>query len=352
MLLKVCKKAFLDASGSEAKWKKLFPTPEHENELYTRLRREYTTPPLQAFATTLATAAHFTTFDTGFKPRYADDKREWNKKPENIKDASAYKNYLMSTYPTEIQNYMKEKFEKVFTDKPAHDFITAKFLQFKDEQEKRGEDNNSHVHLDTSLPSEPNKHRDNHLLGMIPFGKARSYVSLFTGAGTSVKNQRFSLRGTDNKPEEILYDMDVKVHSANKIALKIVKKDPTTGKEIAVMEPSAGDPVSLIHKVLRSLTRLKGKERMHIAYSVMRSMIEIAKSKKIPLSYTDTDPATGHPQTRTLSVGNDENIIVESDTVDTLHHRSDVKKVFDYNEHFAATQNRDCGAPGKPSLEE
>ncbi|MDR0369749.1 MAG: hypothetical protein LBH96_04510 [Candidatus Peribacteria bacterium] len=164
MLLKVCKKAFLDANGSEAKWKELFPTSDHENELYTRLRKEYTTTTRQGFADTLDDPDHFTDFDTGFKPRYADDKREWNKKPENIKDATAYKNYLMSTYPTEIANYMKEKFEKIFNERRAHNFITAKFLEFKDEQEKRGRDNNSHLHLDTSLPAEPKKHRDNYLL--------------------------------------------------------------------------------------------------------------------------------------------------------------------------------------------
>jgi hypothetical protein len=103
------------------------------------------------------------------------------------------------------------------------------------------------------------------------------------------------------------------------------------------MEKSGGDPTSLIRKVIRGLPRLKGKERMHIAYNIMRSMIEIAKSKKIPLSYI-----TGN-QTRTLSVADNGNILLESDTVDTTTHRSDIQKVFDYNQHFAATQNRDCG---------
>jgi hypothetical protein len=166
---------------------------------------------------------------------------------------------------------------------------------------------------------------------------------MFTGAETSIKNEKLSLRDEHNKPEEISYDMDLKVHSANKIMLKITKKDPNTGKEIAVMEPSAGDPVSLIRKVIRSLTRLKGKERMHIAYNIMRSMIEIAKNKKIPLAYTTTDPNTGRPQTRTLSVADNGNVVIESDTVDTGTYKSNVEKVFDYNQHFATTQNRNTG---------
>jgi hypothetical protein len=166
MLLKVCKKAFTDAGGSDAKWKELFPTPEHEDELYTRLQ---TARAGQPFATTLATANHFNNFnDTGtnkgFKSRYADDKREWNKKQENIKNPTTYRNYLMNTYPTEIENYMKEKFEKVFTAEPAHTFITSAFLRFKDEQEQRGIDNDSHLDLDTRLPRKPDKHRDNYLL--------------------------------------------------------------------------------------------------------------------------------------------------------------------------------------------
>ncbi|MDR0369747.1 MAG: hypothetical protein LBH96_04500 [Candidatus Peribacteria bacterium] len=103
------------------------------------------------------------------------------------------------------------------------------------------------------------------------------------------------------------------------------------------MEQSGGNPVRLIRNVIRNLTKLKGKERLHIAYNIMRSLTEIAKSKKIPLSYV-----VGN-DTRTLSVADDGNILLESDTVDTTTHRSNIQKVFDYNQHFASTQNRDCG---------
>ncbi|MDR0369748.1 MAG: hypothetical protein LBH96_04505 [Candidatus Peribacteria bacterium] len=63
---------------------------------------------------------------------------------------------------------------------------------------------------------------------MIPASKARSYVSLFTGAETSIKDEKLSLRDLDNKPESILYDMDLKILSANKMVVKITKKDPNT----------------------------------------------------------------------------------------------------------------------------
>jgi hypothetical protein len=74
----------------------------------------------------------------------------------------------------------------------------------------------------------------------------------------------------------------------------------------------------------------------------MRSLIEIAKKKKIPLAYTTTS-GTGRPQTRTLSVADNGNVVVKSDTVDTTTYRSDIQNVFDYNQHFESTKNRDCG---------
>jgi hypothetical protein len=347
MLLKICKKAFTDTGGSDAKWKELFPSEAHETELYQRLR---TARAGQPFATTLTTPAYFTNFDDagtppnpvnkGFKSRYADDKKEWNKKQENIKNQTTYRNYLMSTYPTEIENYMKEKFENVFSADPAHTFITSAFLHFKDEQEARGKDNNSHMHLDSRLPNRPKKSRDNYLLGMIPFGKKRNYVSLFTGAEKKISGEKLALRDMlTNKLEEISYDLDLKVLSANKMIVKITKKDPKTGKELAVMEKSGGDPTTLIRKVIRGLPQLKGKERMHIAYNIMRSLIEIAKDKKIPLQYK----ANGSNEMRTLRVEDSGNIIGERENVNTTTYRSTVDTLFDYNEHFASTQNWDCG---------
>jgi hypothetical protein len=94
----------------------------------------------------------------------------------------------------------------------------------------------------------------------------------------------------------------------------------------------------LIRKVLRT-TAFYGKQRVHIAYNIVRSLITLAQSKHIPLQYLV--PGTNNQINRLEMQGS--NVVLAHSNVNVATRRDDVTTLFDYNQHFAASQNWENG---------
>ncbi|MDR2191106.1 MAG: hypothetical protein LBP53_08335 [Candidatus Peribacteria bacterium] len=104
---------------------------------------------------------------------------------------------------------------------------------------------------------------------------------------------------------------------------------------------SAASPMELIQAVLQNQQIPFGKERLHIAYNVIRSVVQMAKDKNIPLSYQNHHNAD---ITHTLQIADNGNITLATNELEIDIHtgarRQHIETIFDYNQHFAPTTNR------------
>jgi hypothetical protein len=303
---------------------------DHKKALFDFLRPYATTP----WGVSIHTPATFTTFigANSFAEWFTKDGQERNNDPNNTKNSTSYSAYIAKSYPDQVKTYIKNQFKKAFSDPVACRHLKANLLKFRDQFEQRSTEDDTydrHMNLhDTDM-------------GNMEFGrtrqlrtkKDRAYLEFFKGQHASYK-QDLTLQHK-GKPTSIKYEMDLDMQSSQKMFLKI-KADNLENVENNTLEIPAGSPTDLIRKVLRNDRIPFGKQRMHIAYGVVRSMITLAEEKGIPLSYN-----VGNVMHILKMQG--EEVILETRNINTTTRKATVTPLFNYNQHFDATKDWDTG---------
>jgi hypothetical protein len=200
-----------------------------------------------------------------------------------------------------------------------------------DEDIHIGKDGNDRMH---------NKRRK--ILGMRIGRRDVNYMRFFSGSKKAVAEQTVNISTNTNpedfnNPEPEKYSLNVEVSGKNSISteIKIVGQEPFIIKD--------GNPASLIRDILRCPRIVNGKTRAHIAYSVIKSVIDMAKEKDISLLYRD--PQTNHNM---VIKTHEKNIIVEDQDEATnygTNNRRITQVLFDYKlfentNTFEGTNNR------------
>ena len=128
-----------------------------------------------------------------FVKRITDDKHESNK-PEYIKDANAYSNYLHSNLEEQIKKFFEKKFDDVFSkDKDANTFLKTQLTEFITEQDRQKIDNNVHQDIlgdidDTDRMENRRRHAID--IGGRTYGIGRrdvNYLRFFAGKDSNVE---------------------------------------------------------------------------------------------------------------------------------------------------------------------
>lgn len=140
--------------------------------------------------------------------------------PHN-RNATTYRDYIHANHPQEIQRYMRERFENVFSDYANSTFLKANFLDFLNALQERQQDTDVDRTLDARpLPQMQNARRFT-MFGRDVFGRRDvNYLRFFAGANTSVDNVSLTLH-RNGTPETIDYNMNLQVESAQRMSVTI-----------------------------------------------------------------------------------------------------------------------------------
>ena len=228
---------------------------------------------------------------------------------------------------------MRERYDNVFNTLANSTFLKSNFLDFLTALEGRKQDTSVDRTLDARpLPRMQNNRRIT-AFGTDIFGRRDvNYLRFFSGSKTSLDNEELTLNAPNNTPETIKYRMDFHVVSAQRMSVAINASN-IPGDDPLVL--SAGDPAALIRKVLRNTNIPYGKQRVHIAYNIVRSLITLAQGKNIPLQYLV--PGTNNQINRLEMQG--ANVVLANSNVNVGTRRNTPTTIFDYNQYFTASQN-------------
>lgn len=233
-----------------------------------------------------------------FVDRITDDKHESNK-PEYIKDANAYRNYLHNNLEEQIKKFFEKRFDDVFMkDQDANNLLKTHLTEHLTDIERQKKDNNVHKKILGDIDDvDRMENRRRHAVDIWgrTYGIGRrdvNYLRFFAGqdSNVNVKDQIVNITTNDkpedlNNPEPVKYDMNMEVSGKQQILVN-VKIDKQ--KEIKL---KAGDPASMVKRILQCEDIQHGKVRAHVVYNVIKWFIQASKKKDISLTYRD--PGTG-----------------------------------------------------------
>jgi len=304
-------------------------TPEQQNEAYRVLRGLYHA------AYGFLPRAVLTNYPS-FEGWFVANDHPGSRLPHN-RNATSYTDYIHANHPQEIQRYMRRRYEGDFNDLAHYTFLKSNFLDFLTALRERQQDSLVDRTLDArNLPRMQN-HRRFRAFGRDIFGRRDvNYLRFFSGLTTSLQNESIRLNNSNGASETVTYGMELRVESAQRMSITI------TGSNIRGNVPltlSAGDPAALVRKVLQNTTIPYGKQRVHIAYNIVRSLITLAQDKGIPLQYLV--PGTNNQINRLELQGN--NVVLANSNVNVGTRREHVTTLFDFGQHFGASQNWETG---------
>lgn len=307
-------------------------TPDQQQEAYRVLRQLYLPLGWNIGRAAMVNYAGANSFEEWF----TGDNHPGSRLPHN-RNATTYTDYIHANHPQEIQRYMRERFEREFSTLDNSRFLKANFLDFLTTLQERQQDSFVDRTLDhRNLPHMQNHKRIN-AFGRDIFGRRDvNYLRFFAGQDTTLQNETLTLQNENWSPETISYDMNLRIESAQNISVTISSANITGGVPLTF---PAGDPSALIRKVLRSPAIPYGKQRVHIAYNIVRSFITLAQSKNIPLQYLV--PGTNNQINRLEMQW--ANVVLANSNVNVGTRRDAVTTLFDYNQHFASSQNWENG---------
>ncbi len=153
-----------------------------------------------------------------------------------------------------------------------------------------------------------------------------NYMRFFSGAKKSISEQEVKIN-TNAQPEDLnnpqpdKYSLDLAVSGKNHITASI----KVAGQPDFAIKNS--NPACLVRDILRCPRIQYGKTRAHIAYSVIKGMIEMAKEKDLSLTY---NAPNGH----NMVVRMDNNNVVLEDQDDQTNFGGNKRRItevlFDY----------------------
>jgi hypothetical protein len=135
------------------------------------------------------------------------------------------------------------------------------------------------------------RNRRRKILGLRIGRRDVNYMRFFSGAKKDMGTQEVNITTNDrpedlNNPQPEKYTLGLEISGKNAVSARI----KIEGQEEFIRK--AGNPTALIRNILNCSRIEHGKTRAHIAYNVIKGMIEMAKEKHINLTYRN--PETNH----------------------------------------------------------
>jgi len=206
----------------------------------------------------------------GFRAEMTNPSR--NVPIQHLVNQNSFIHYLRNNLDQNIQDYLKKQIRTTLDNPQNRNVIFRELLDFQTELKNNKVDSNIDQDISGDLVGvEMESKRDRWLFGR----NDNNYMKFFSGGNIDLWEQNIDL----NKP--VKYTMKLKVSSKNQLSA-IVKIWDKKEKEY-----KAGDPMSLMQKILAEKNIPEGKTRAHIAYNIAKWMIQKAKEEDISLSYRD-----------------------------------------------------------------
>lgn len=311
---------------------------DQQEDLYQNTRRLINPPDGNS---PLIGAGNFTY--VAFRNWLTADKNPWNT-PENIKDIASYIKYIHDNLEKMIPDFFAKKMDEMRIDNlHMNTFLKSKVSIYLSSIERQKKDNDVHEDIDNDIKAGKwgkmiNKRRK--ILGMRIGRRDVNWFRFFNGSKKSISNQEVNISTNDkpvnlNRPQPVKYGMELEISGKNSLSAKI----DIEGQESFTLKN--GDTGWLIRDILKYPWIEHGKTRAHIAYNVIKGMIELAKEKWIDMNYRDS--VTGHNMI--IKIDKD-NILLEDQDDKTNYgttNRRITKKIFDY-QLFKNTNTFDGGS--------
>lgn len=324
----------------------LLNTPELKEQFYQQIRKSvhpwlpwlffdalYATLPINTYA--------------WFRDWFTDDDKDWNKDKKNTSSDRKYRDFIHNNLESKTKESIWSWLDKLLIDSPSgNNYVKWELTSFLDEIQKQKLDNDMHEDIASDIKDwekwiqrhRLNKKRRRSILWLFRVGvKDETPIRFFNGSKISIQNQSVNI-STNDKPEElnnkepVKYWLDLEVSWKNKIEAKITLEweEPFTLK--------SWDPAALIRNVLKNQSIKYWKVRAHIAYNIIKWIINMSKEIDMPLFYS-------RPPGINSEIKLDWDNIVLEDQDDTWSKRKTTKlfdsKLFETTNTFDSTTPHD-----------
>lgn len=261
-------------------------TPQQKEDLYQNVRNLYTTTP-PAWSAWLANINDYNLWANWFRNRITADAHPSNN-PTDTANNVAYRNYINSNLEDQIINYFNHRFDEVFTNNyDANTYLKTEVTNYLTDIENNKIDNDTHQAVDADIAGTWVEKMQNRRRFWILWRRDVNYMRFFSWSKLDIPQQTVNINTNNhpedlNNPQPVDYKMDLEISWRNEIRANIkIWNDQFSLK--------AWDPTCLVRTILSCQQITHGKVRMHIAYNVIKWIIEMAKKKDISLSYRNGD---------------------------------------------------------------
>ncbi len=335
----------LERALKHCDWPKyeLLNTPEMKEQFYQYIRKSAHPWLPWLFFDALYTALPINTY-AWFRDWFTDDDRDWNKDRKNTSSDRRYRDFIHNNLEQKTKEWFWAWLDQLLIDSAAaNNYLKWELTAFLDNIEKQKLDNNMHDDVTSDISDRKwwrhrlNKKRRHSILWLFRLGRQdETPMKFFNGSKTSVRSQKVNITTNSgpedlNNKEPVEYWLDLEISWKNKIEATIALEwePPFTLK--------SWDPAALIRNVLRHQPIKYWKVRAHIAYNIIKWIINMSKDIDMPLIYSNMPWIN-----REIKLDWDSIVLEEQD--DTWSKRN-TTKLFDYK-LFETTNTFDSGIAG------
>lgn len=226
-----------------------------------------------------------------------DKMRDWmsaddheSNTPEHTKSAEAYRNYVHNNLEDQTGKYITAQLDRLFSDDlETNMYLKSELSDFLTGLENRKRDDNTHAQIDAGLQEDAMENARwgagifSRLLGRRDVNYGRFFAgkaSKKIDATVALDTERESIERNKKYPNPLTYGLETQ---SSGDSLKTSITMPGLGE----LTLKGREPNAIVREILRRQDIPFGKLRCHIAYSFLKSMVQMAKDSHINLNYTD-----------------------------------------------------------------
>jgi hypothetical protein len=284
----------LERALKHGDWPKyeLLNTPELKEQFYQKIRKSAHPSLPWLYFDALYTAYPINEYNR-FRDRFTDDNRDWNKDNTNISSDRKYRDFIHNNLEQKTKESIAFWLDQLLIDSAlANNYLKWELTTFLDEIEKQKLDSNLHEDIVSDISDVKgwrhhlNKKRRHSVLWWFRLGpKDETPMRFFNWSKINIQNQKVNI-STNTGPEDlnnkepVEYWLELEISWKNKIEATIALEweSPFTLK--------SWDPAALVRNVLRNQQIKYWKVRAHIAYNIIKWIINMATEIDMPLTYS------------------------------------------------------------------
>ncbi|HKL44415.1 MAG TPA: hypothetical protein VJ892_03990 [Candidatus Absconditabacterales bacterium] len=237
------------------------------------------------FFDALNASMHLDQYDY-FKARFVAEDKDRNK-GDTISSKRKYNDFIHNNLESKSEEYINTSLDAALTKSlPINRFLKGELTNFLDRISRNKQDTNVHKRIDSDLEHDDHKMKKGPRSLLYP--RDKNYMRFFSNKTIKVENQEVNIK-TNTSPEDlnnletVKYNLQLDVSGKNR--LKAIINIDGEKKPVVL---KAGNPASLVRRIMKNTNIAYGKVRAHLGFNIYKSMIQMAKDSDISLKYRDS----------------------------------------------------------------